>query len=68
MLKSREGVLVLAGVALAAAVTYLLLATVFRKLTERRFGRFMLTIAGTPLLVAALVGGLIALDLRAPSP
>jgi arylsulfatase A-like enzyme/uncharacterized membrane protein YbhN (UPF0104 family) len=66
VLKSREGVLVLAGVALAAAVTYLLLATVFRKLTERRFGRFMLTIAGTPLLVAALVGGLIALDRTRP--
>lgn len=66
VLKSKQGLGVVALTLLGAVVAYLLLATLFRLLTASRAGRWLTTLAGTPLVVALLVGGLIGLDRAKP--
>ncbi|HJL18421.1 MAG TPA: sulfatase-like hydrolase/transferase [Sandaracinaceae bacterium LLY-WYZ-13_1] len=54
-LKSKEGLMVLGGCALAAALLYFLLAFLLRLWTQHKVGSFMLRAWGSPAFVAVIV-------------
>ena len=66
MWKSKDGLLVLLACVAAAAVLYLLLATVTRLLAERRVGGFLLKSWGVPALAVVVIAGLFGADAAMP--
>ncbi|MFK7991758.1 MAG: sulfatase-like hydrolase/transferase [Sandaracinaceae bacterium] len=57
-LKSKEGLMVLGGCALAAAALYFVFSFLLRQWTSRKAGSWMLRAWGTPALVGLLIAGM----------
>lgn len=66
--KSASGLLVLFGCAIAAAILYLVLATLLRLVTARRPGRIMLRAWGSPAVVGCVIGAIAASSLVVGQP
>ncbi len=64
--KSKQGLMVLGGALLAAALAHLLLAFVFRRLASSRMGRLLVHPVGALAVVLAVAGGFVALSRAHP--